>query len=153
MAIRALGWNKKVLIAQFLKCSQTGEINFLSKTEDAVVMRPNMRHKGFVWNMDDKAIKETKEDIEKGFSDISANLLNGEYSLVILDEILDVIDLGFISEDRVFELFERLPETEFVLTGRKASFKLRERAHYITNMTKEKHPFDEGLQARKGIEY
>jgi len=120
LAIRALGWNKKVLIAQFLKCSQTGEINFLSKTEDAVVMRPNMRHKGFVWNMDDKAIKETKEDIEKGFSDISANLLNGEYSLAILDEILDVIDLGFISEDRVLELFERLPETEFVLTGRKA---------------------------------
>lgn len=141
------------MFAQFLKSSQTGELNYLSKMEGIAVMRPDMRHKGFVWNMDETELKETIEDIRKGFEDICSELKNNEYSVIIFDELLDVIDMGFISEEMILELLDELTQTEIVLTGRKASAKLKERANYITNMTKEKHPFDEGIQARKGIEY
>ncbi|NMA65411.1 MAG: cob(I)yrinic acid a,c-diamide adenosyltransferase, partial [Clostridiaceae bacterium] len=41
----------------------------------------------------------------------------------------------------------------YILTGRQASDKLKEKADYITNMVKEKHPYDIGIRARKGIEY
>ncbi len=152
LAIRNLGWNKKVLLAQFLKSSATGEYSFLCQQKGIVFIRPFMHHKGFLWNMDDKAIEVTRQDIQIGFQDICWQILADEFSLVILDEILDVIESGFISEDSVIELIDSY-SSEFVLTGRRASERLKEKADYITVMVKEKHPFDNGIAARKGIEY
>jgi len=41
---------------------------------------------------------------------------------------------------------------EIVLTGRNPSDKLLERADYITEMVKKRHPYDKGIAAREGIE-
>ena len=42
---------------------------------------------------------------------------------------------------------------ELVITGHKPDAHLLERADYATEMIKRKHPYDEGITARKGIEY
>ena len=65
---------------------------------------------------------------------------------------MDVIECGFLSEESVFEIINS-KDAEFILTGRNASDKLKDKADYITNMVKEKHPYDIGIHARKGIEY
>ena len=44
-------------------------------------------------------------------------------------------------------------EMEIVLTGRDPSPALCGMADYITEMKKLRHPFDEGVPGRKGIEY
>ena len=44
-------------------------------------------------------------------------------------------------------------EKEIVLTGRNPAQTLVDLADYVTEMRKEKHPFDQGVRARKGIEY
>jgi cob(I)alamin adenosyltransferase len=42
---------------------------------------------------------------------------------------------------------------ELILTGRKADAKLVQLADLVTEMLKIKHPYDEGVAARRGIEY
>ena len=152
LAVRAAGWGKKVFFSQFLKSTKTGEGIFLSKLDGIVFYRPYMRNQGFIWNMDAKAIEETKEDLFKGLNKIKKLIKNEEYSVIVLDEILDVIECGFLSEESVFEIINS-KDAEFILTGRNASDKLKDKADYITNMVKEKHPYDIGIHARKGIEY
>ena len=52
------------------------------------------------------------------------------------------------------ELLELPPEgVELVLTGRDAPGWMLERADYITEMKKLRHPYDRGVAAREGIEY
>lgn len=48
---------------------------------------------------------------------------------------------------------ENLSRVELVLTGREPDRFILENADYITEMKKLRHPFDWGIQARKGIEY
>jgi cob(I)alamin adenosyltransferase len=40
-----------------------------------------------------------------------------------------------------------------VITGRDPAKELQERADYITEMKKIKHPFDRGINGREGIEW
>ena len=47
----------------------------------------------------------------------------------------------------------RPEELEVVLTGRNPSRNLLDAADYVTEMKKIKHPFDQGVAARRGIEY
>ena len=42
---------------------------------------------------------------------------------------------------------------EVVLTGRNPDPRLVELADYVSEIRKIRHPFDRGVQARKGIEY
>jgi cob(I)alamin adenosyltransferase len=152
-AIRALGWGGKVLFSQFLKSIDTGEEFTFAKLDGLKWMRPEMRNKCFIWHMNEQQLNETGEDIQKGFTKISHTILEGNFKLAVLDEILDTIECGFLTEESLFSLLDNAPWTEFVLTGRRASERLKEKADYITIMTKVKHPFDKGLQARKGIEF
>ena len=153
LAIRNMGSDGMIFFAQFLKNRETGEMKVLSKLDGVTFFRPFMRHKGFIINLDDKKYKEIKEDIEKGFREIKHIISNISFSLIVFDEILDVIELGFLSEDEVIAVFDEFPSSEFVITGRNATQAMKERADYITVMKKEKHPFDKGIKARKGIEY
>ncbi|HHU91151.1 MAG TPA: cob(I)yrinic acid a,c-diamide adenosyltransferase [Clostridiaceae bacterium] len=153
LAIRNMGCNGMIFFAQFLKSSDTGEINVFSKLDGITFFRPYLRHKGFIFNLNNKQLNEIKEDIEKGFREIKDIIFNNKFSLIVLDEILDVIELGFLTDENIIDLFDKFPATEFVITGRKATKAMKDRADYITVMKKEKHPFDKGINARKGIEY
>ena len=47
----------------------------------------------------------------------------------------------------------RLPQNmEVILTGRNPDITLLSMADYVTNMEKEKHPYDDGITARVGVE-
>jgi cob(I)alamin adenosyltransferase len=56
--------------------------------------------------------------------------------------------------DEVIRLIEDKPEhVELILTGRYADRKLIEIADLVTEMLMIKHPFDEGVEARAGLDY
>lgn len=153
LSIRNLGCGGRILFTQFLKNSETGEMNILSNLKGITFKRPYMRHKGFIFNMNDSQLKEIKTDIENSFQEIIEIIFGGSFSLVVFDEILDVIDMGFLPEEDLIALFDKFSTTEFVITGRRATQTIKNKADYITVMNKEKHPFDAGVNARKGIEY
>ena len=77
------------------------------------------------------------------------------YKLIILDEIIVAIKLGYIDEDEIINGINLRPElTHVVLTGRGASEKLIDSADLVTEMKLIHHPFrEQGVKAQEGIEY
>ena len=74
--------------------------------------------------------------------------------LLVLDEMISACNHGVVPLEEVVCFLKTKPEKlEVVLTGRNPPQSLLELADYVTEMKKIKHPFDQGIPARKGIEY
>ena len=87
------------------------------------------------------------------FNDI-VNIVNKEeFDLLVLDEIIDALNIGFLDLDEVLRFLENRPiGLEVALTGRKPDSKLFDIADYVSDVLKIKHPFDKGIGSRKMIE-
>ena len=80
-------------------------------------------------------------------------MLSGDYDLVVLDEVNVAIWFGVLTTEEVLDFLDRKPvHVELVLTGRRAPQQLLERADLATEMEAVKHYYDDGVQARVGIE-
>jgi cob(I)alamin adenosyltransferase len=91
--------------------------------------------------------KEHAKLLEQAFADLTG------VRMLVLDECMAACTTGMIDETRLLELIQtKPPEVELVLTGRDPSKRLLATADYITEMKKHRHPYDSGIQARRGIE-
>lgn len=152
--IRACGRGRKVLMVQFLKGIDTGEILALKKLEPSFVLKRSDKKIKFVWEMDEKekaaAASYQNELLEYVCHEIAGN----NFDFIILDEIMAAVNLGFIKEVEIEKLLDGKPEqTEIILTGRDAPLSFIKRAAYVSEIKKVKHPMDEGVKARRSIEY
>ena len=78
----------------------------------------------------------------------------GECDILILDEVLGAIQSGFVVEDEICNMIDNKPDTvELVLTGRVLPDSIADRAGYISKIEAVKHPINEGITARIGIEH
>ena len=81
----------------------------------------------------------------------------GRYDLVVLDEVnyaIDYLDVRLVDLADVLEMIDKRPaKTHLILTGRGAKPEIIERADLVTEMKEIKHPFRQGIQAQKGIDY
>ena len=74
--------------------------------------------------------------------------------LLVLDEIAAACTYNLVDTARLTCLLDSRPEfLEVVLTGRNPDEGILERADYISEIQKRRHPYDRGLGAREGIEY
>jgi len=150
LAIRALGAGFKVLIVQFMKKGDYSEIKALKKFKNLEI-----KQFGSDEFIDKKKIK--KEDIKiakKGLEYSLEKIKSKKYNLVILDEINVAINFDLIKIETLVQFLKKNSlSTEIVLTGRQAHDKIIELADLVTVMKKDKHYFDKGTRARKGIEY
>lgn len=157
LAVRALGEGLKVLIFQFLKGNAplTGETALIKViTRGAKIIRfLDEKHPIFV--PEERFVeKKLKEQIEKDFSAAKEIIMKGDYDLVILDEINNVMKNGWLSKGEVQDLIRQRPKNvELVLTGRGAPEEIIEMADYVTEMKLIKHPSQKGVKARRGIEF
>ncbi|MFI3270360.1 MAG: cob(I)yrinic acid a,c-diamide adenosyltransferase, partial [Rikenellaceae bacterium] len=72
----------------------------------------------------------------------------------IMDEVLISVRDNYISEQQLLQFIDTKPEgLELVLTGRGATQAVMDRADYVSNIQKVKHPYDSGIMSRKGIEF
>ena len=152
MGIRTLGHNHKVAIIQFIKGGwEPGESLALKIYGDK--LKFHACGEGFTWETQDrnKDITLVKSSWTKALS----YLKDPNYKLIILDEIIVAIKLGYIDEDEIIKGINLRPElTHVVLTGRGASKKLIDSADLVTEMKLIHHPFrEQGVKAQKGIEY
>ena len=76
---------------------------------------------------------------------------SSNYDVVILDEFADLIP-KFISFDEAKSVLAD-SSREYIITGHYHNEDFYKIADYVTRFEKEKHPYDNGVQARKGIEY
>ena len=152
MGIRTLGHNQKVAIIQFIKGGwEPGESLALKIFGDK--LKFHACGEGFTWETQDrnKDIELVKSSWEKALS----YLKDPDYKLIILDEIIVAIKLGYISEDEIIKGIKLRPElTHVALTGRGASKRLMDSADLVTEMKLIRHPFrEQGVKAQEGIEY
>jgi cob(I)alamin adenosyltransferase len=149
-ALRALGWGKRVLLVQFLKGAEYGELKALKEFKDKV----RVVQSGPSSLVHDLAKVKEKGLIEKTFAEAKKLALSGQYQLVILDEVNFALSQGFLSLQEVMAFLDELPEgVDILLTGRDAPKEIIRRARLVTEMRKVKHHYDEGAKAQKGVEY
>lgn len=151
--IRASGSGFKVIFSSFLKDFSSGEIAILNKLENVEVF-DKYKVENFIFTMNESEKAATKKQMQALFDEVKLKVINEKFTMVVFDEILDVLGLGWLDEDELIEFLTSLDENvEIVLTGRNPSDALCEVSDYITQMKCEKHPFDAGKAARKGIEF
>ena len=70
-----------------------------------------------------------------------------------MEEINVALMYGLFSTERVLDIIKNKPQSvELVLTGRYAKKEIIEAADLVTEMRLIKHYFNDGVNARKGIE-
>jgi len=154
IALRATGYKKKICMIQFIKGSwHYGEMDSSKRLEPEFEMVA--MGKGFVGIIDDKSPKIDHQEVAKEAIKISnEKIQSGKYDIVILDEINYAVNLNLISLESVLDLIKSKPENiDLILTGNYAKEKVIEAADLVTEMREIKHPFQQGIKAKKGIDF
>lgn len=153
LAIRGAGYLMKVIFVQFMKDGSSNELKILNDIDNIDVMVCK-KHLGFSWNMDEEKKQIAKEEYTKLFDEAVAEAVNKEADMIIFDEIMSAISCKFVSEEKVLNFLNEKPEKlEVIMTGRNPSKELVDKADYVSEVKKIKHPFDNGVSSRIGIEY
>ncbi len=153
LGIRAYGRGFKVLMVQFLKGADTGEIHTLKKLEPEFMLHRGKEIKKFTWNMNAEEVRETARAQQDIFNYAVDAAMCGGWDMVILDEILGAVGTGMIDLKEVVNFIKDKPDSfELVLTGRNAPAELVELADYVSEIKAVKHPMEKGIPAREGIE-
>ncbi len=153
LAIRAAGHGKRVLVLQFLKSrtSNAGEVRTARNVGVEVVKFKNQTSPFF-----DPTIKvsELKRTIKEAISESIMKIKSGKYDLVIMEEFNNILSNGYATKTALQQILKARPDDlEIAFTGRGAPEELIEAADYVTEMRMVKHPANNGIMARKGIEY
>jgi cob(I)alamin adenosyltransferase len=154
MALRAVGYNHKICLIQFIKGTWPyGEMVSLKRLEPEIELI--IAGNGFVGIIDDKSPREDHIKIAKQALQISKEKVqSGAYNIVILDEVNYAINLGLIELKDVLELVKSKPENlNLVLTGNHARQEIIDLADLVTEMKEIKHPYKSGIKAKKGIDF
>ena len=154
MALRAVGYNYKICMIQFIKGSwHYGEMTSSKRLEPEFEL--TAIGKGFVGIIDDKSPIELHKEIAAEALHIAKEKIQSKkYDIVILDEINYAINLGLIKLEDVLEIIKMKPlNVNLVLTGNHAKDEIIQVADLVTEMREIKHPFKEGIKAKKGIDF
>jgi cob(I)alamin adenosyltransferase len=151
LAMRAAGHGLRVHIIQLMKTGETsGEVLSARKLEGIRV-----EQFGTGRFVDPKGITQAdKKAASDALERAQAVIEKGECEMLVLDEVNLAVSFGLLSAAEVLRLLrDRRKGIEVVLTGRNAPIEFIEYADYVSIVESKKHPFDQGLEARKGIEW
>lgn len=152
LAIRFAGRGGKVLYYQFLKDGSSGEISMIKNLEGITYLEGYALSK-FTFLMTQEEKEAARAYYTKHFSNLVEEAKKS-YQLLVLDEVLDAVNEDLLPLKDLITFLNNKPEDlEVVLTGRNPKEEILSLADYVTEMKKCKHPFDQGLAAREGIEY
>ena len=148
LSLRAVSAGKKVFFGQFIKGMEYSEL----KSQEFL---PNFKIQQFgrdcfIYN------DPTEEDIalaQEGLKQFGEILKNGEYDVVVLDELNIALYYKLFDVEEVIDAINnRAPHVEVIITGRYANSKIIKIADLVTEMVEVKHYYNDGVEARKGIE-
>ena len=151
VVLRALGSGLRVCVVVFMKGDYPySEWKALSKLPNIEVARFGFRTFTDPANVKPEEIEQAKQALAAA----REAMLSGSYDLVVLDEVNIATAWKLVELDEVVRLLQdKPPNVELILTGRHADSKIVKMADLVTECLKIKHPFDKGIQARKGIDF
>lgn len=153
LGIRAWGRGLKVLLVQFLKGAESGELKALERLSPGFEVLRGENPIKFICDMNKKELEEAGNVQRKLFGEAVSRIKEGTYDVLIMDELLGVIEDGMLEIQRVIEFINTKPgKTELVITGVRVPKELSELADYYSEIRCMKHPMAKGIKSRKGIE-
>ena len=154
LALRAAGHGQRVLVAQFMKKANSGELKAFGVFDNVRVMTaPPIR--GFTFRMTEEEKRLTRDEQTAFARELCGTISVFRPQTVILDELGMALVTGMVDEDTAKALVDTaLQSGETAITGHDIPEWLGERADYLSRITAEKHPYaSEKLAARKGVEW
>jgi len=158
LAMRAVGAGKRVAIVFFDKAGNFySERNILDAKFDEQIdwwafgrERFNPKTQEFDFSISDDDKMEVRRGIELAFDVMN----KARHDLLILDEINNVLHQQLIELAYILDLISKKPaKMELVLTGRNARPEILQAADLVTDMRNVKHYMEQGVKARKGIDF
>lgn len=167
IALRAWGQGKRVLLISFLKGNNiAGEFKAIRRINDSsfkvysfgrecpypeadccpgaqecIIQGGNISARDY-------------DNLRRGLDMVGKEMASGDWDLVVLDEIINIFNLFTTYQEAILKLIDgREPEMDYVLTGRNCAAELAARADLISEIVAVRHPFQEGLKAKRGIDY
>ncbi len=155
LTVRAAGNKMRVFFLQFIKGQwKTGERDILRSLPGVNL---EVTGRGFTIESlrnPNIPIEDHAAAAAHGWQVAQQIVRQGEYDLVVLDEVLGAVTAGLIPLDELVALVRAKPQTvHLVLTGRGAAPELVEVADLVSEIQPIKHPFDRGIKAQRGIEF
>lgn len=159
------GWNQGwgVGVFQFVKSAKwrIGEqsaLEALAELHDATGRGgPIEWHKmgsGWSWSRKPGSEDDHQAAAVEGWAEIKRRLASETHDLLVLDEFTYAVNWGWVDvDDVVATLAGRPGHQHVIITGRRCDAKIIEIADLVTEMTKIKHPFDQGQKGQRGIEW
>jgi cob(I)alamin adenosyltransferase len=151
MVFRAAGWDMKVCVIQYIKGQwQTGEQKAATRFEN---IEWHALGDGFTWDT-----KNPEQDIQtsRAIWELSkAKIAGGEFDVVLLDELNYCCGYQWISGQEIADFLtaHKPGWVHVIMTGRNAAPEVLAIADTVTDMTKVKHAYEQGILAEQGIEF
>ena len=151
MVMRALGYDHKVGVVQFIKGVQlSGEEIYLR--EHCPQVDFYQMGTGFTWDTQDRSTDIAAA--QKTWAQAKPMLQDPAYQLVVLDELTYMFAFDYLSQDEVLETIRDRPvEQSVVITGRGGGKELQELMDTVSEIREVKHAYNSGIKARLGVDY
>ncbi|MDT3698672.1 MAG: cob(I)yrinic acid a,c-diamide adenosyltransferase [Thermincola sp.] len=171
LAMRAIGHGFRVHMIQIMKgCGYSGELAVASKLWPLFTMSQfgrRCRHAALIkqgykkcqacmecFVKDNGATAKDLDYVQLAVNEAEEFMKNKSCDILILDEIGNVLRYKMLTIGRVLDLIREKPsDMELILTGRGMPAGIIDAADMVTEMNEVKHPFNNGVGSRRGIEY
>ncbi|WP_381415048.1 cob(I)yrinic acid a,c-diamide adenosyltransferase [Spiroplasma endosymbiont of Anurida maritima] len=154
--IRALGNDLNVLYLRFFKNRPSGEITFFNKLDLDNLKIKSFYHvsKKFIWEMDEEEIKLMKVDMIKGWNYFKKAVSEKKYDMIVCDEMTDLVVNKFLTKEEFIKEINKVDKNiDVLISGHNKVEDIKECADLYTELVSIKHYFDQGVIAKKGIEF
>lgn len=153
LAVRAAGTGMKVYVVRFMKTDNSGEVKSLQQINN-ITVEPVVKSFGFTFNMTEEQKKEAKIFYKEMLRKAIARENVENYDMIVMDEANIVYGYEFIEKEELINFLKEYGQKkEIIITGASRQEDIIELADYVTEIKKIKHPYDNGVKARKGIEF
>jgi cob(I)alamin adenosyltransferase len=152
VALRTIGYGGRVYLLYFMKEIKMSEVTALQKFGDQIDIE--QAGAGFFKIRGDHSSEEQHRKMAAiGLKKAQTAITSGKYELVILDESLNAVDVGLITNKQLLDVVSKRKKSHIIVTGRNARKALIAKADMVSEMKKIKHPFDKRIYAKKGIDF
>ncbi|ABX41756.1 cob(I)yrinic acid a,c-diamide adenosyltransferase [Lachnoclostridium phytofermentans] len=152
LSVRCAGSGGDVVFAQFIKNNQSSELNILKQLPNIQVITCDKTF-GFISKLTESERLEAKKVYSDHFCNVIKQVKSKDCKMLVLDEIIGAYNYNVIDRQELIDFLKSKPESlEVILTGRNPAKELLDMADYVSEIKKIKHPFDQGICARIGIE-
>jgi len=151
MVFRAVGWGQRAAVVQFIKGTQPSGEELLLRQRFPEVPLFQMGT-GFTWDSQNFAADQAAA--QRTWAEAQRLLQDPQLDLLLLDELTYMLAYKFLDETEVLDALRgRSEQLSVVVTGRGGGSGLRELADTVSEVKNIKHAYEQGIKARRGVDF